>query len=153
MAKNRLWGTALLALVAGGFLIMPGVSEAQRGKGWGWGSGGYDPWGYHSQGSRSNYVSPAPVINQQALYPSEESTNPMAAGFLVRVPDANTEIFFENQKTQQKGLLRQFISGSLDPNYDYTFHIRARWTDNGRAVDQSRDIVSRAGQQTVVDFT
>src|SRR5262249_706186 len=86
-------------------------------------------------------------------YPGEDLADPKAAAFKVRLPDANAEVWFENQKTQQKGILRQYVSGSLDPNSTYTFHVRARWVSNGRPVEQTRNIDARAGQQITIDFT
>jgi hypothetical protein len=41
----------------------------------------------------------------------------------------------------------------FDPDLIYTFHIRARWMDNGRPVEQKRNVDAKVGQQLVVDFT
>jgi uncharacterized protein (TIGR03000 family) len=150
MSKNCLWGIAFAATVGAGLLLTPGTSDAQR-RGWGWGSGGYDPWGYHS-GGRSSAGTAATVPNRQN-YPAENLTDATAAGFVLLLPDANADVWFEDQKTQQKGNLRQYISGSMDPNSIYTFHVRARWMDNGSPVEQTRAIDARAGQQVVIDFT
>jgi uncharacterized protein (TIGR03000 family) len=154
MSKRMFLGTALLAMVWAGTLLTPGTSEAQR-RGWGWGPGGYDPWGYHSgsSGNISGTVPNATAVPNRQFYPAENLLNANAAGFVLRLPDANAEVWFENQKTRQQGTLRQYASGSLDPNSIYTFHIRARWLDNGRPVEQMRDIEARAGQQVVVDFS
>jgi uncharacterized protein (TIGR03000 family) len=151
MLRKVLWRNALVALSGVALLLTPGTGEAQR-RGWGWGPGGYDPWGYHSVG-RSTSVSNAQAPSNLQYYAAETLTDPRAAGFTLRLPDSNTEVWFENQKTQQKGIIRQYVSGSLDPSSSYTFHIRARWTDNGRPVEQTRNIDARAGQQLTVDFT
>jgi len=146
---------ALVLLSGAGLLLLPGTSEAQR-RGWGWGSGGYDPWGYHSgggSGTSATAVQGSTIPASRQFYPSENLTNPNAAGFQVRLPDAKAEVWFENQLTKQQGDLRQYVSGKLDPNYTYTFHVRARWMENGQPVEQSRTIDARAGQQLNVDFT
>jgi uncharacterized protein (TIGR03000 family) len=70
----------------------------------------------------------------------------------VRVPDANAEVWFQDHKTQQRGTVREYESSGLNPNQSYTFHVRARWTQNGRAMDQSRDVQVRAGQHVTVNF-
>ena len=91
--------------------------------------------------------------SNRQFYPAETLSDSKAAGFVVRLPIANADVWFEDQKTQQLGTVREYVSGNLDPNFTYTFHIRARWTDNGRAVEQTRNLDARAGQQLVVDFT
>jgi uncharacterized protein (TIGR03000 family) len=134
---------------------------------WGYGYGlGYGNFGYYYPGYYDSgyYVTPGftDTVPQgyqsnyfnDPRYQSAPVSDPNTAGFVVRLPDPNAEIWFENHKTQQRGTLRQYTSGSLDPNHDYTFHIRARWMDNdGRPIDQSRDVNARAGQQITVDFT
>jgi uncharacterized protein (TIGR03000 family) len=143
---------ALVVLAGAVVLLTPGTGEAQR-RGWGWGPGGYDPWGYHS-GGRNTTTSNAAAPSNLQYYSAETLSDPRSAGFTLRLPDANTEVWFENRKTQQRGILRQYVSGSLDPNSSYTFRIRARWVDdNGRPAEQTRNIDARAGQQVNVDFT
>jgi uncharacterized protein (TIGR03000 family) len=154
MVKTRLSGMAFVVISAGALLLGPTTSEAQR-RGWGWGPGGYDPWGYHSNGGSASAPRSAVPAVPAALqyYPGEELTDPTAAAFTLRLPDANAEVWFENQKTQQKGILREYVSGSLDPKSSYTFHLKARWMENGRPVEQTRNIDARAGQRLTVDFT
>ena len=79
--------------------------------------------------------------------------NPNDAGFTVRLPDANAEVWFQDYKTQQRGLVRQYETDALDPNQVYTFVIRARWMRNGQPMDQTRQVQGRAGQNLIVDFT
>jgi uncharacterized protein (TIGR03000 family) len=79
--------------------------------------------------------------------------NPNDAGFIVRLPDPNAEVWFQNYRTQQMGAERHYESAALDPNQTYTFQIRARWTQNGQPMDQTRQIQARAGQNLTVDFT
>jgi uncharacterized protein (TIGR03000 family) len=150
MFKRFVWGTTFVVLLGTAVLLTPGTAHAQR-RGWGWGSGGYDPWGYHS-GSGNSVTGTTVAQPNRQYYPAETLIDTKAAGFVLRLPDANAEVWFENQKTKQQGRLREYVSGSLDPNSVYTFHIRARWTENGRPVEQARNIDARAGQQVVVDF-
>jgi uncharacterized protein (TIGR03000 family) len=75
------------------------------------------------------------------------------AGFTVRVPDPNAEIWFQDYKTRERGMVRDFQSDTLQVGKTYTFHIRARWMQNGQPVEQSRDVPAQAGQQQTIDFT
>jgi len=69
----------------------------------------------------------------------------------VRVP-ADAEIWFENAKTQQTGMFREFISPTLDRGQDYVYHVRAHWMENGKPVDLNRDLHVRAGDQLRIDL-
>ena len=46
-----------------------------------------------------------------------------------------------------------FTTPPLEPGYSYSYTIRARWTENGRPVQQSRTVPVKAGGTTRVDFT
>jgi len=69
----------------------------------------------------------------------------------VRVPP-NAEVWFDDQKTSQTGPMRSFITPSLDPDHDYVYHIRARWTEDGRQVDKTRRVDVHAGDRHFVNF-
>jgi uncharacterized protein (TIGR03000 family) len=231
MLKRQLWATAVVAVVAAGLLLTPGISQAQRGGGgggrgggggggrggggagmahtgggarggsihggnvhngnfhngnfhhghgtfvgvglgwWPWygGYGGYGGYGYYDGyygGDTYNYYYGAGVT--PAAYPSYYAlpevgfgtgyaqapplSDPNAAGFVVRVPDPNAEVWFQDYKTQQQGAVRAYESAALDPNRTYTFKLRARWTQNGRPVEQTRDVQARAGEHVSVVF-
>jgi len=70
----------------------------------------------------------------------------------VRVP-ANALVYVEGDRTAQTGPTREFESPKLDPGKDYQYEVRARWTENGRSMEQVRSATVRANQVTVVDFT
>jgi uncharacterized protein (TIGR03000 family) len=92
------------------------------------------------------------TIPQTSFY-SGNMISQNVAGFTVRVPDPNAEVWFQNYRTQQVGAVRQFQSESLDPNSNYTFQVRARWMQNGQMMDQTRQVSAHAGQSYLVDFT
>jgi uncharacterized protein (TIGR03000 family) len=71
----------------------------------------------------------------------------------VRVPHAEAQLWVENQATSQAGTERDFDSPSLTPGKPFVYEMRAQWTENGRAVVQTRKITVRAGQRLLVDFT
>ncbi len=117
---------------------------------------GYDYWGPSgSYYSGNPYAAYYPDTTQSNYPPtvSSQLKNPNDAGFVVRVPDPNAEVWFQNYQTQQRGIERQYESEALDPGYTYTFTVRARWTQNGQPMDQTRQINARAGQNVTVDFT
>jgi uncharacterized protein (TIGR03000 family) len=66
------------------------------------------------------------------------------------MPDA--EVWFDGQKTSQTGAYRSFISPALNPDQEFVYHIRARWTENGREVDKTRKIDVHAGDRLLVNF-
>ena len=69
----------------------------------------------------------------------------------VRVP-ANAEIWFNGEKTTQEGVFREFQTPPLKSGRDFGYDIRARWTENGREMDQTRHLTVRAGDRVMVNF-
>jgi uncharacterized protein (TIGR03000 family) len=69
----------------------------------------------------------------------------------VRVP-ADALVWFDATRTASTGTLRSFQSPELTPGEIYTYTIRARWTQNGREVTQSRQVDVRAGAQVILSF-
>jgi len=80
-----------------------------------------------------------------------ETTN--TARVIVLVPDADATVLVEGKATQQKGTRRQFKSPPLDPSQRYEYEVRARWTENGKTVEQTRTVRLRADDAVTVDFT
>lgn len=165
--------TAALVLV----LLLPGISAARHygycgaygwgGYGWGgsWG-GWYGPRayaGYYYPGAYG-WASAAPAPQYMAgQYPAETAQGAQEeseAGadegqarihFDVTVP-ANADIWFEGEKTQQRGEVRHFVSPPLETSRPFTYNIRARWTDNGQQVERNRKVEARAGERVSLDL-
>jgi uncharacterized protein (TIGR03000 family) len=101
----------------------------------------------------------APVYPVQApSYPSIYPISPPLAAVTdktakveVRVPD-DAEIWFEGQKTSQTGTDRTYSSPSLDAGQDYLYEVRARWSADGKPIDQTRKVTVHAGDHVLVDF-
>jgi uncharacterized protein (TIGR03000 family) len=74
------------------------------------------------------------------------------AGVSVHVP-ADAQVWFDDSPTKQTGEQRQYVTPTLPPDRDYTYAVRARWTADGKVVDQTRTITVRANGSTSVDFT
>jgi uncharacterized protein (TIGR03000 family) len=118
-------------------------------------SGYYDvaPYGYAALETPIPYRSFYPPTPPDATQPDQSAVAPAdtKAHMRVIVP-ADAEIWFDGDKTSQTGAAREFVSPTLTPGTDYSYEIRARWTENGKPVDQTRSITVRAGSLTVVNF-
>jgi uncharacterized protein (TIGR03000 family) len=75
------------------------------------------------------------------------------AVLIVNVPDANARVWIQGQLTPETGMRRVFVTPPLDFGINYTYAVRAHWGDGDRAVDQTRTVPIRAGQQMVVNFS
>jgi uncharacterized protein (TIGR03000 family) len=141
----------------------------------GYGLGGYGYGGYGGYGSYGGYSYPsyygstytnAPsYVGYSSYYPPVDTTDyvaPAAYNVEPATPDneahitlnvpANAEVWFDGDKTSQTGPTREFVSPPLTPGQTYTYVVRARWTENGRPVDQTRELHVRANQQTIENF-
>jgi uncharacterized protein (TIGR02246 family) len=65
-------------------------------------------------------------------------------------PDA--QVFFDGAPTTQGGSERRFVSPLLEVGTKYRYDLRARWTENGKPVQQARKISVRGGEAVRVDF-
>jgi uncharacterized protein (TIGR03000 family) len=69
----------------------------------------------------------------------------------VKVP-ADAVLWVEGTQTRQTGTLRHFVSPPLTPGRDFTYDIRAQWTQDGQPVEVTRHVPVRAGGQVLVNF-
>ncbi len=98
-------------------------------------------------GSLSPYDVPLvpPVLSSRVPLPPEP------AEILVRVPEG-AEIWFNGEKTRQTGTRRLFSSPPLEPGQRYAYDVKARWTVNGKAFEQTRHVPLTAGERANVTF-
>lgn len=108
-------------------------------------SSAYFP-GYDNHGS-SPYASPRPAPAPAPAPRADQAT------LNVRLPVPTAVVWIEGVRTTQTGVTRTFYSPSLSPGSDYTYHVRARWVESGRTVEQERTAPVHAGQQSTLDFT
>jgi len=141
------------------------------GYGRGYGYGGYG--GYSSPSYYGNYASVTPYYGDnyggdysvspsyayapqtaayQSFYPSDSQQSNNSATVNVMVP-ADAEVWFDGNATQQRGPFREFTTPPLDPNRTFTYQIRARWMQNGQAMDQTRSVQVQANRAATVDFS
>jgi uncharacterized protein (TIGR03000 family) len=91
-------------------------------------------------------------LEEDYAYGATEEIAGNAALIILRVP-ANAEVFFEGKQTSQTGRFRSFVTPALESGRDYSYEIRARWTEGGRTVEQTRKINIRAGDRLTLNFT
>jgi uncharacterized protein (TIGR03000 family) len=113
----------------------------------------YDyPYGY----SAPSYVVPAaPYYDSRpaaADYAPPADASDLTAHVTVRAP-ADAEIWFGATKTRQTGAVREFESPELMSGREYTYEVRARWTQDGKEVSRTQSIEVSAGARKTVDFT
>jgi uncharacterized protein (TIGR03000 family) len=124
------------------------------------GIGFYGPYDY-DYGYAPTYLSSQPpvviaspstnaTVTADAPPPSEPANG--SALMQVLVP-ADATVWFNGNPTTQRGEKRVFESTVLTPGHDYQYEIRARWTEDGRTVDQTRTIVVHANARVGVDFS
>jgi len=106
---------------------------------------GYDPYAYaddaYYPAAGTPAAAAAPVVANDAVLVTVD----------VPVPDA--DVWFDGVKMTQSGMTRVFTSPPLQAGQNYVYDIRARWTQNGVAVDRTRHVSVHAGDRITVDFT
>lgn len=96
----------------------------------------------------SYYPPPMPYPGTE----TEQTSAQMGAVVMVRVPDPNAQVWFNDELAQQSGTIRVYHTVALDPNWKYFYTIRARWTANGQPVEQTRKIQVYPGRSVTVEF-
>jgi uncharacterized protein (TIGR03000 family) len=91
----------------------------------------------------------APTQVRQSYYPA---TVQDYANVTVLVPTADAQVWFDNNATTQQGTQRLFNSPPLTANQNFTYTIKARWMENGQAVDQERQVNVQAAHNVTVNF-
>jgi uncharacterized protein (TIGR03000 family) len=97
---------------------------------------------------------PQPMQNNNGIAQAgHATTNGQSSAFLtVWVPSADAELWLGSSTTTSKGIQRQFQSPALEPGQDYVYSVKAKWMENGKPVEQTREVKVRAGQQSTVNF-
>lgn len=69
----------------------------------------------------------------------------------VQVP-ANAKVWIDGAPTTSTGLQRTFVSPPLTPGREFTYEVKAQWTDNGQQVTRTRRIPVQAGQAVDINL-
>jgi uncharacterized protein (TIGR03000 family) len=86
-----------------------------------------------------------------ALEPVPAAAGGSAAVVEVKVP-ARAEVWFDGDKTTQTGSGRVFRSPPLKPGVGYMYLVRAKWTEDGREVEQMQTISVHTGERVQLAF-
>jgi uncharacterized protein (TIGR03000 family) len=130
-----------------------------------WLYGGYYPYNYNYYSGTGSYdyypdtyTYTAPESAYQSFYSpaagaesQAEPIDPTSMLLTVRVP-ANAEVWINGARMTQMGTEREFVSPPLTEGRDYSYDVRARWTEDGREVNRTRKISFHAGERRVIDF-
>jgi uncharacterized protein (TIGR03000 family) len=109
---------------------------------------------YNTPPMSSSYGSGYPYdVGPNYSYGARAAGTRDAAVLNVRLPDPNAEVFVDGNATRQRGTWREFESPPLDPAKDYSYEVRARWTENGRSVERTKTVPVKANGTATVDFT
>jgi uncharacterized protein (TIGR03000 family) len=77
--------------------------------------------------------------------------DPNSASVTILVPRPDAKIWFDDTPTMQRGMHRMYTTAPLQQSGG-TYMIKAQWDDNGRPMDQQRQVQVRPGQSVTVDF-
>ncbi len=100
------------------------------------------------------------VHAQRPNYYSEDYAGPQGptnapskvAYIRVRVP-ANAELWINNDKRTQNGVVREFVTPALDPDHIYVYNVKARWREEGGiAVEKTLRVRTISGMRVTVNF-
>ena len=110
--------------------------------------GDFDSYGAVAPPYSSGYQSlePPPTVNPDTASVQGDST----VHVRVRVP-ANAKLWIDGAITTSTGSIREFQSPPLTPG-QYTYELRARWTENSRDVTQTQKVAVSPRTHITVDF-
>jgi uncharacterized protein (TIGR03000 family) len=94
-------------------------------------------------------VKPGSDVTEASLRTNGTAT----ARIEVRVPVAAAEVWFQDVKTQQTGLVRQFVSPQLNAGSTYSYEIRASWRSGSQPQTETRTLRVEAGGYYTIDFS
>jgi uncharacterized protein (TIGR03000 family) len=113
-----------------------------------WSSSPYRGLAFPARGTKGwPQVVPIPAEAELAGPPGP----PAPAVVCVQVP-SNAELWFDGARTEQVGPSRNFQSPPLAGGRTFHYVVRARWTENGQAVEQFQTVSVQGGQQAQVSF-
>ena len=94
---------------------------------------------------------PADAVVVPGLLPVPTPVDGSGVTVDVKVP-ANAEVWFDGGKTAQTGPDRVFHSPALKPGVGYLYLVRARWSEDGREIEQVQTVTVHAGERVRVAF-
>lgn len=95
---------------------------------------------------------PAAIDPTPVPAPTPVPNGPAPVHVTVRVPDG-AQVWVADAPSNQTGPAQTFVSPPVEPGVDYTYVIRAAWTENGQPVSRTKRVTVRAGDRVTVDMT
>lgn len=126
------------------------------GGGGGYYRGYYNPGGYAYM--NGGYYAPGYAYTnggyqstdvRQSFYSGPNQNTAMVQ---VILPNPDAEVWFDNAPTTQRGMDRFFQSPPLEGQGNYQYTIKAKWNQDGKAVEQERRVDLTPGRPVMVDF-
>ena len=111
-------------------------------------------WGAPFFGGSPTYYS-VPLFDDAppvTYSPPQGILTPRPVMLTVLVPKADAEVMLGETATVSRGTERVFESPPLDPGTTYRYTVKARWMEDGKMVEQKRDVPVKAGESVKVDF-
>jgi len=108
----------------------------------------YDDYGYDNAPGYYEYQSAYPPADNG--YDATIDSTRVTAKVLLPSPDAR--LWVEDQEMNSGATRRQFVSPPLEEGR-YVYNFRAQWQDNGRTMDEKRQVKVHPGDRITVDFT
>lgn len=81
----------------------------------------------------------------------EKPDQKLPARIRIRLP-ADAEVFINGKKTRSTGAVREFETPKLDPERVYSYVVKAKWTENGIAVEKSLRVRALSGNRVTINF-
>ena len=94
-----------------------------------------------------------PPVPSVRLLEQAPPTSDNCMSLAIIVPNADAEVWLDKHLMTSEGSQRAFKSPPLEPGKTYSYEVVARWTENGQAKAESRQVEGSAGQTIAVDFT
>ena len=102
------------------------------------GPGSHGPVGYtHGNASATVLGTPSPSSSSASLD--------------IRLP-AGADVKIDGRPLEQSGVQRRYVTPALPPNQSLRHRINATWTEKGRTISASRDVMVQAGDRQSILF-
>ena len=111
----------------------------------------YEPtYTYPNSGGPTTTYYRAPATPTE---PPAANADPNSVNLEIRLPE-NASLWVGGAKMDSTGAVRRFYSPPLQPGHEYTYTLRARWTDaNGSPVERTKSVDVKPGAWIGVDFS
>jgi uncharacterized protein (TIGR03000 family) len=83
--------------------------------------------------------------------PPVEPTNTNTAKLSLQVPP-DAEVYLNDKKTEETGTLRVYESPQLTGGKQHQFDVRVLWTENGKPVEEKRQLIMGANESRTLIF-